>query len=397
MAKQASQQVVEKPVRVLHLEDEAADAALVERELRTVGRAFALKRVDSKEAFSQALIDFAPDLILADYSLPSFDGVTALRIAREQCPETPFIFVSGTIGEDVAIESLKAGATDYILKHRLARLVPSVRRTLEEVNERLERRRAQEQLQAAQHQLIQAEKMESIGRLAAGVAHEVKNPLSVILMGVDCLLGRLASDKDRTILSHIAESAKRADTVIRGLLDFSASRAEDLKPEDLNRIVEQALLLVKHELVRSHVTVVKDLSPEVPPLQLERTKIEQVFINLFMNAIDAMSEGGTLTVRTAVKVLDAVGPHVGRRTTDRFRIGDTVAVVEIDDTGIGIPAEHLSKLLDPFFTTKPPGKGTGLGLSVAKSLVESHGGTIDIRNRPEGGVRVTLMFPVQRR
>lgn len=248
-----------------------------------------------------------------------------------------------------------------------------------------------EELKSAHLQLIQAAKMESVGRLAAGVAHEVKNPLAVILQGVDYLSRRINGDGDAAmVLRHTANAVRRADSVIRGLLDFSTSRELELSLEDLNSIVEQALLLVKHELDRSHIALLKRWSERLPRVYVDRHKMEQVFVNLIMNALQAMPEGGTLTIRTSTKRLAAVGHDVGQREQDRFKIGETVVIAEIEDTGPGIPEKFLEKVFDPFFTTKPTGKGTGLGLTVTKKIVELHEGMIGVENRAEGGVRVTL-------
>jgi DNA-binding NtrC family response regulator len=138
---------MDKKLRILILEDVPVDAELMERELRKGGIKFSSKRVDTKETFLKELKEFEPDLILGDYKLPSFDGLSALGIVQENCPNVPFIFISGTIGEELAIETLKSGATDYVLKDRLSRLVPAVSRALREVEERTERKRAEKSLQ----------------------------------------------------------------------------------------------------------------------------------------------------------------------------------------------------------------------------------------------------------
>ena len=260
-----------------------------------------------------------------------------------------------------------------------------------------------EELKATQLQLIQAEKLESVGRLAAGVAHEVKNPLAIIQLDVDYLSNTLTNGDENTsmILQDINNAVKRADTVIKGLLNFSASREFLSDIEEFNFVIEQSLSLVKHELDRSHIHLVKELDEGLPPVRLDRNKIEQVFVNLMMNSIHAMPKGGTLTVRTYVRQFNGGGPPQGHgepdKLADRLRVGDTVVVAEVDDTGTGIPENQLPKVFDPFFTTKPTGKGTGLGLTVTNKIIELHGGVIDIRNRKEGGVRVEVMLKAQRR
>jgi signal transduction histidine kinase len=263
--------------------------------------------------------------------------------------------------------------------------------SLEEAHATLQH--SHEEMLAMQLQLIQSEKLESIGRLAAGVAHEVKNPLAVILMGVAYLTRQMANGDPNVpmVLGEMDLAVRRADTVIRGLLDFSAPSELHLNTEDLNAVIDQALLLVKHELDTAHVTVVKELS-SLPPINLDGNKIQQVFINLFMNAAHAMPSGGTLTVRTCVKPKAALEERLGLKDAARFARSAALIVAEVEDTGTGIPEEKLQKVFDPFFTTKPTGKGTGLGLTVTKKIVELHEGLINVRNRPEGGARVTVIF-----
>lgn len=255
-------------------------------------------------------------------------------------------------------------------------------------------RRAHSDLRDVQLQLIEAEKMKSIGRLAAGVAHEVKNPLATITMGINYMQS-LAFESDSAIpevLTDMIDAVGRADAVIRGLLDFSVPKRLEVEPQDLNQIIQQSLLLVRGEMSGPGVTVECELADNLPQLQLDRLKIGQVFINLFTNAIHAMPEGGRLTVRTRASQLTGVGPNIGDARSESFRAGDTLVFAEIDDTGHGVPEDKLTKIFDPFFTTKPTGKGTGLGLTVTRTIIDLHGGTIAIANRPEGGARVTVTF-----
>lgn len=250
------------------------------------------------------------------------------------------------------------------------------------------------QLTVAQQRMVQTEKLESVGRLAAGVAHEVKNPLMTLLTGVKFLSKHLpASDETVSlVLEDMSEAVRRADRVIIGLLDLSAPRELDVKPESVNPIVAQSLLLVKHDLDRSHITVIKKIEDNLPDIMLDSFKIQQVLVNIFTNAIHAMPEGGMLTVKTYLRPPAGAGCGVEDDTIGDLATPEGAVVVEVDDTGTGIPKDKVKKIFDPFFTTKPTGKGTGLGLSVARQLVEMQGGMIDIRNRAEGGVRVTILF-----
>jgi signal transduction histidine kinase len=231
--------------------------------------------------------------------------------------------------------------------------------------------------------------------MAAGVAHEVQNPLQILLMSLDYLAQRMTGTQDTVldgVIDDMRHAAKRADTIIRGLLEFSHSDKLELKPQDLNTLIEKALLLVGHHLAVNHVKLQTDLGAGLPVLALDGVKIEQVFVNLFTNASDAMPKGGTLTVRTFQERLTETRRDPGSREAGHFYAGDTVVVVEVEDTGGGIPLEVLRKIFDPFFTTKSTGKGTGLGLAIVKRILELHSGSIEIRNRKEGGAQCRLMF-----
>jgi len=254
-------------------------------------------------------------------------------------------------------------------------------------------KQASEQLRSIQLQLIEAEKMKSIGRLAAGVAHEVKNPLAIITMGVDYLEGLPSDDPTTTeILNEMRAAVKRADNVIRGLLDFSVPRQLEVTVASITDIIQGALMLVRGEMSGAKYTLSTDFQPNLPELRLDPMKVEQVFVNLITNAVHAMPDGGSLAVRVYSKQLTGVGENLAGSVAEAFQVGDQVVVAEIDDSGTGIPEAKLGKIFDPFYTTKPTGKGTGLGLTVTRSIIDLHGGTIEITNRPEGGARATVMF-----
>ncbi|MEI8314572.1 MAG: PAS domain S-box protein [Verrucomicrobiota bacterium] len=234
---------------------------------------------------------------------------------------------------------------------------------------------AYEDLKHAQIQLIQAEKIKMVDRLAAGVAHEVRNPLAIITMGLGYLESNLPRNQPAatTILASMHEAVKRADTILSELMDFSSSRLMDLAEQDIGQLADRSLLLIKHELDLRHIEVVRDFAPGVPLQRVDRIRIEQVFVNLFMNAIQAMPDRGRLTVRTLCTATGAV-------------------VAEICDTGHGIPAAQLEQVFDPFFTTKPVGTGTGLGLTVSRSILLQHGGDLVLANQPGGGVCARMLF-----
>ena len=258
-------------------------------------------------------------------------------------------------------------------------------------------RRYQAELRATQLQLIQSEKLDSVGRMAAGVAHEVKNPLMMILTGIKVLAKRVpeTDEQTRLLLQDMEEAVERADRIIGGLLNYSRDRDLDLASADLNDTIERSAMLVKHDLENAHITLVSNLAPELPKLQLDEFKMQQVFVNLVTNAIHAIERDGEISITTTLEKMTR-GTLVGSRKADRFSIGERVVVVRIEDSGPGIPEEHLQKIFDPFFSTKPTGRGTGLGLSVSQQIVEMHGGTIEVGNRETGGARVIVTLKVDR-
>jgi len=257
--------------------------------------------------------------------------------------------------------------------------------------------KSHQDLKAAQFQLIQAEKMQSVGRLAAGVAHEVKNPLAILTMGIDYMTKNLVSRDGNLaqVLNDMNDALKRADSIILGLLDFSVPGALNLAPEDLSTVLDGSVSLVRHEMSNCQIALKRCLASELPAVQVDKNKLKQAFVNILTNAIHAMPEGGSLIVRTYARGWQQgeVGHDAGSRLADRFRAGETVVVAEIEDTGPGIPTDKLGKVFDPFFTTKPTGRGTGLGLTVTKKIIELHGGMIEIANRAgESGAIVTIML-----
>jgi PAS domain S-box-containing protein len=269
----------------------------------------------------------------------------------------------------------------------LAQSDESLKATLQEL------KATHEELKATELQLIQAAKLECIGTLAAGVAHEVKNPLQTMLMGLHYLAHNLPSDHEGIALAlhDMRDAVTRANGILRGLLELAADTKSEMKAEDLNACIERSLELLHYDLVATLTTVVRQLAVDLPLVPMDRGKTEQVLINLFINALHAMSHGGTLTVTTrAIPWSENLASQ--ERLFRQFKPGDTLVVTEVQDTGTGIPENLLPKIFDPFFTTKPVGHGTGLGLAVVKKIVDLHGGTIDIRNVSPGGVRVTLVL-----
>lgn len=293
--------------------------------------------------------------------------------------------------EAFGMMSVKVEAREFRLEQMIGDLT-TARDELTIANERLQQSLLD--LQQAQMQLIQQAKMETVGRLAAGVAHEVKNPLAIIQLGTDFLASELKDNRvwHETVMD-MEDAVQRADRVIKGMLDFSRSEQLDLLETDLQSIIDDSLLLVRHELNSKHVEVKQVQHETLPLLMLDRNKLKQVFINLFMNAVHAMPEGGTLTISTSLHDVSPADLMTRSSTQTRPAAGDRVVLLKIADTGTGIPEETVAKLFDPFFTTKPVGVGTGLGLSVTRKILELHQAVITLKNRNDRqGAEAVLLF-----
>jgi signal transduction histidine kinase len=190
------------------------------------------------------------------------------------------------------------------------------------------------------------------------------------------------------------DAVKRADRIVRELLQLAADTEVAMMPEELNSVVETALSLVHYELLAAKLTVVRQLGANLPRVPLDRIKMEQVLVNLLLNACQATPHGGTVTVTTRTG-LWTHGPWRSERWGGRLVSGDPVVIAEVQDTGVGIPEDDLARVFDPFFTTKTDRGGTGLGLSIVKNIVDLHGGSISLENVAEGGARVSLILKSQ--
>jgi hypothetical protein len=243
---------------------------------------------------------------------------------------------------------------------RIGRLI-----ILEDVTDRAELER----------RLIQADKLSSIGLLAAGVAHEVNTPLAVISTYAQMLAKQISGDAQKApLLEKIARQTFRASEIVNSLLNFSRTSATEFVPVDLNKVVRETLTLVEHQFANAQVKAEMLLDDEIASVKGSPGKLQQVFLNLLLNARDAMESGGTLTVETK-------------------QVNGSVRV-SVRDTGAGIAAENLARIFDPFFTTKGAKKGTGLGLSVSYGIVREHGGAITVQSQPGKGTQFLLTFPV---
>jgi signal transduction histidine kinase len=387
-----------KPLNVLMVEDDERDAALLLRELRRGGYDPVSQRVETREDLRAALEKRAWDIVLSDYSMPRFGAPEALSIVRENGHELPFIIISGTIGEEAAVEAMRAGAHDFMPKGALARLLPAIEREMREVAVRVQRKKMQEQL-------MMSERMASVGILAASVAHEINNPLAVLaanleiiaqsLVGIAAAGASSAADALQAsagdagelaeklalvneTLRDAQEAAERVRLIVRDLKIFShPGDAEKSGPVAVEHVLESSIRMASNE-IRHRARLVRDYG-EVPPVEANEARLGQVFLNLIVNAAQAIPDGRAADNEIRIAT----------------RLGEAGCVItEISDTGIGMPPEALAHIFDAFFTTKPAGVGTGLGLAICHRIVTSLGGNISVRSQLGEGTTFQVSLPL---
>jgi signal transduction histidine kinase len=383
----------DEPLRLLLVEDTDDDAELVLMELRRAGYVPEVHRVDSGAAFVAALEAGGWDAIVSDHTIPGYGGLAALADLRTSGHDIPFILVSGTIGEAVAVEAMRAGAQDYVLKQDLTRLPVAIARELREKAIRDNRSQMREQLMIS-------ERMASAGMLAAGVAHEINNPLAVAVSNVDYVSDALQgvvkelrdlADGSETLrrwdgwsrleeipaaLRDTSEGLQRIRDIVIDVKLFSRPLDENSGTFDVRKVCDSSARMAWNE-IRHRAQLVKEYG-DVPPIEANESRVGQVILNLIVNAAQAMPEGRAANNEIRVR-------------TDTDDSG--WAVIEVRDTGSGIPQQILEKIFEPFFTTKPVGIGTGLGLAVCRRIVNELGGTIDVDSEVGKGSCFRVSFP----
>jgi signal transduction histidine kinase len=368
--------------------------------LRRGGYELQVERVQTPEAMTAALEQQTWDIVFSDYSMPRFSATAALAVVKDKGLDLPFIIVSGTIGEETAVAAMRAGAHDFMPKDTLVRLLPAVERELREAANRAERRKMREQL-------LISDRMASVGTLAASVAHEINNPLTVLVANLDMAAEALklltleaglpdasGSDDDadgsgpwatrlakvEVSLRDAQEAAERVRLITRDLKVFSRSGDEEQRgPVEIRPVLESAIRMASNE-IRHRARLVKDYG-DVPPVEGNESRLGQVFLNLIVNAAQAIPEGRT----------DSNEIRIATRLGDDGRV-----VVEIADTGGGIPQDVLARIFDPFFTTKPVGVGTGLGLAICHRIVSGLGGEIKVESHGGKGSVFRTALPQAR-
>jgi len=490
-------------LKILHLEDSPVDALLVQEMLASENVDCEIIVVSEPADFERELAKGDVDVVISDYSLPRYCGTDALKRTREAGPETPFIFVSGSIGEERAVEAVRLGATDYVMKEHLRRLGLAVRRAVEAAESARRRREAETRLaeernfladvfssvqdgivvldadlkivqtnptmeklfpdrmplagkpgslfcpggdgsiaattlregrpaqsvctmetaegkgefsvysypllerstgrqkgvilylrnitheHALQQQLFQSQKMESIGKLAGGVAHDFNNILQAIMGFSEILEGEIPEDDPRHAdVLEIRKATDRAVALTRQLLAFSRKQVLNPVDLDMNGLVGNMGGMLQR-LIGANFQLRYDFDSAPARVHGDTGQVEQVVLNLVVNARDAMPKGGEIAIATRQREVEE--PEAAERGAP-WRAGRFVCL-SVKDTGTGIPPDVLARLFEPFFTTKEKGKGTGLGLSTVYGIVQQHGGWVDVKTQEGKGSTFTIYLP----
>ena len=356
------------PVRILLVEDSPEDAELLSDQLLEAGLQASFERVDNEVEMRRVLADWAPDIVLSDLSMPGFSGYQALQILREVHPRVPFIFVSGTMGEETAVEALHKGANDYIIKHQPARLPSAAARAIREARSDVERQRVEDEL-------MRAQRLESLALLAAGLSHDLRNILQPLLIVPDLIRDRSEDPKIIRLADVIAECGRRGHEMVESMLSFVRGSRQPSERIVLQRLFQAVGMLLKSSLPRN-VELHLEVADDRMAIEANYTELQQVLLNLALNAIQAMPEGGRLTLVAERGDGDAGG---------QVRI-------RVSDEGLGMDQATLDRLFSPFFTTKA--NGTGLGLVSCHRIIDSIGGQIKVNSVLGEGTCFDLLLPL---
>ena len=383
--------------RILVVDDERIILELTSMVLRSNG--YEVLTAESGAKGLEIVERETPAVVLLDYMMPGMDGMTALRRIRERFPSTYVIMFTGKGSEEIAVELMKSGASDYILKpfsnQDLIERIDNVLRIrrielhnkelreererllheIEQWNQELARRvdEKSRELERAHAEIVQAEKLAALGHLSAGMAHEIRNPLNSINLFAQILQSGLTEDLEKaSYAAKIMKEVDRIDELLVKLLEASKRPRFELKPVCIADVIDHVLAGFEALASAQKVQVEKNFESVPPPILADAAEIEQIFSNLFVNSLYEMQEGGKLCIRLS---------H-----------DEGTIFVSVSDTGGGIPKENLKQIFDPFFTTKT--KGTGFGLSVVLRIVKTYSGRISVDSVEGKGAVFHLQLPM---
>lgn len=346
----------------------------------------------------EIISNHTPELVLLDYMMPEVDGLTALKEIRTRFPDTYVVMFTGKGNEEIAVELMKGGASEYILKpfnnHDLTERLDNVLRIreielhnrslqqehirlLQEIdswNQELQKRVREktDALQKAQSEIAQSEKLAALGYLSAGMAHEIRNPLNSISLFIQLMRQNTADPEQLDYQNKILKEIDRIDDIIRKLLDASRRTRNISCDVSLGRVIDSAVEVFSPQIETGKITLTRSYGDRLPAIKADAVELEQIFTNLFLNALDEMSAGGRLDISV-------------------FREGERV-VARVADSGRGIPADVLPNIFDPFFSTKA--RGTGMGLPVVQRIVRIYDGSISVESTSPRGTVFRVDFPV---
>jgi signal transduction histidine kinase len=359
-----------RALAVLIVDDSEDDAFILRRHLERAGFAVTSTRVDTLAGLETALAARRWDVVLCDYSMPRLAAMEAFAAVGGANLDVPFILVSGAVGEEAAVACMKAGVHDFILKDRLARLVPAIEREMVEAARRQDQR-------TMRGRLVRAERVLVLGEMAAGISHDLRNvlhPIAGFVQHAERAVERADRDEAKENLAQIRRLLELGVRTTERLRDFARPAAAE-KVVDLRALAREAVAIAKSRMSGGRVrpSRVVDEMGGTAPIRARADEVVSSIVNVFTNAVDAMPGGGTIRLRS--------GERDGR------------VFFEIEDDGPGMVAEVKARAFEPFFSTKGE-HGTGLGLAMVQACVQRHGGAVDLATEPGKGTRVTLWFPL---
>lgn len=365
-------------IKILLIEDSVDDAELLKHHLSKGNFPFIVERVETLEQLAHALKS-TWDVVICDFNLTGFTAFDALSTLQQNSQDLPFIILSGALSEEIGVALMKAGAHDVVIKSRMGRLIPAIQREIKDAHLRRQNKELEQQL-------FHAQRMDGIGAITSGVAHDLNNLLSPILMASDILKSRALDPDAAHLFDIIYKNARHGADVVAQLLSFARKVDGKRIVLDLKHLIRDMARLAQQTFPPSITTKVA-LPPKLWSISGDATQLYQVLLNLVVNARDAMPTGGTLSIAAENFIVDesfaammpgsTQGPHIA---------------LSISDTGLGIPDEIMPKIFDPFFTTKSQ-TGNGLGLPTVLGIIKNHGGFIQVLSQLRVGSTFKVYLP----
>lgn len=376
-------------LRFLFLENNSVDAKLIIDELCTFGFLFEHLLAYNKQDFLAGLKNFNPHIVFANYMLPGYNGKEVIKEIINKHQGIPIIIVSASTDEETAVECMKLGASDYILKNNLTRLGIATKSALEIVKLREENRKVQEEIKAREAQLLQSQKMEAIGLMASGIAHNFNNILQVVVAYIDFAKeGLKETDQRYKDIEQINQHIKRATRLTKSLLAVGKEQLMTKNDIDINDIMKP-IVDITNRTTQNNIKVKFITQENLPTIIADGSQIDQVIMNIFLNAKDAMPTGGLIDASTQHVFLDKVFCS----NNAWAKVGEYI-LTRITDSGAGMDADTKSRIFEPFFTTKDVDKGTGLGLSTAFGIISQHNGLLNVISKKNQGTTFEIYLPL---